>query len=670
MIKPHYNVGPLSRTVGRGNREVNPESVTQGLLNQIKYPTKGSTHFEFENNTIYGIKHDSGTLDFSAQAIGTGNGGLNVVGAGPIEDQGYVTQCSNGCIVYRYLPFTQSGSATVFARVSNDVGDDEIRIKHQFGRVRVFSNGQAQPVFDTNQYNKNKTWNFNLNVNGPGYLLIESWGKNISTLGVLNISYSNSYLTNLPSAGVRIKEIANYTENGKLASKKIYDYNKEETEISSAVLTNDNGIVYSAPNISNYQITGNNLSSTVSYSLSSISRFGTENTAVIYSNVREIQVDSLGKTNGYTRFEFSTGGNYMRDEGLFISQNASVGKLIKKSEYGKKGNSLLPIRITKYNYIDDSNKISILKGFKITRRSSINVNENPSNPTQVPSPYAGFIGINGVPNNAINNCKIIKYDISVPWRRIGSERVTENIYNSSYQITDSINTTKIYNYNNPNHLQLSSQITANSLGETLETKYYYPGDVEVSSEPLVNDLVLKNILVPLKIQSFKSGNKLNERKTVYKNWGNNLFMPELIQGSKGNENPETRVRFVNINTSNGNVQQLRQENGIDVTYLWGYNGVYPIAKVEGASFAQILSVLGITEQNIGSLTAAPANIRSLLPNAMVTTYTYKPLVGVSTITDPKGDTVYYNYDSQGRLITIRDNLGNILSENTYHYRPN
>ncbi|MGN7812046.1 hypothetical protein ACTJIW_24050, partial [Flavobacterium sp. 22659] len=61
-------------------------------------------------------------------------------------------------------------------------------------------------------------------------------------------------------------------------------------------------------------------------------------------------------------------------------------------------------------------------------------------------------------------------------------------------------------------------------------------------------------------------------------------------------------------------------------------------------------------------------LRANLPNAMVTTYTYIPLVGVSTITDPKGQTTTYTYDSFGRLEFVKDNKGNILSENQYNYK--
>jgi len=53
---------------------------------------------------------------------------------------------------------------------------------------------------------------------------------------------------------------------------------------------------------------------------------------------------------------------------------------------------------------------------------------------------------------------------------------------------------------------------------------------------------------------------------------------------------------------------------------------------------------------------------------MITTYTHKPLIGITSITDPRGEKTTYHYDSFGRLILIKDADGNIISENKYNYR--
>jgi len=60
-------------------------------------------------------------------------------------------------------------------------------------------------------------------------------------------------------------------------------------------------------------------------------------------------------------------------------------------------------------------------------------------------------------------------------------------------------------------------------------------------------------------------------------------------------------------------------------------------------------------------------IRGNNPEAQVTTYTYKPLVGVTSVKDPRGYTMYYSYDAQNRLQYVKDQDGKVYSKNEYHY---
>ena len=50
----------------------------------------------------------------------------------------------------------------------------------------------------------------------------------------------------------------------------------------------------------------------------------------------------------------------------------------------------------------------------------------------------------------------------------------------------------------------------------------------------------------------------------------------------------------------------------------------------------------------------------------ITTYTYKPLVGITSITDPSGHSVYYEYNDSGKLKVIRDDKGKVLKSYDYH----
>jgi YD repeat-containing protein len=61
-------------------------------------------------------------------------------------------------------------------------------------------------------------------------------------------------------------------------------------------------------------------------------------------------------------------------------------------------------------------------------------------------------------------------------------------------------------------------------------------------------------------------------------------------------------------------------------------------------------------------------VRVYPSNAYITTYTYKPLIGISSETDPNGKTIYYEYDPFNRLKLIRDQDGKIVKTSDYKYQ--
>lgn len=116
-----------------------------------------------------------------------------------------------------------------------------------------------------------------------------------------------------------------------------------------------------------------------------------------------------------------------------------------------------------------------------------------------------------------------------------------------------------------------------------------------------------------------------------------------------------------------------KDNIEHVVYLWGYNGQYPIAKIENATYSAVQTALsGVTPDalakqphpNMDQVNA----LRTALPKALIHTYTYRPHVGIIAETDSKNVTIHYEYDSMNRLKYIRDMYGNILKSFDYQYK--
>jgi YD repeat-containing protein len=125
-------------------------------------------------------------------------------------------------------------------------------------------------------------------------------------------------------------------------------------------------------------------------------------------------------------------------------------------------------------------------------------------------------------------------------------------------------------------------------------------------------------------------------------------------------------------------------------YIWGYKGRYPVAKIEcciqltsslllaSSYYNTVISCIGSTNLSILDINPTDDQIRTIfsslqanpnLKGAMITYYTYKPLVGITSETDPHGVTTYYDYDPFNRLMDIKDINSKKIKEFQYHYKP-
>ncbi|AQX06875.1 hypothetical protein ATB99_10920 [Elizabethkingia meningoseptica] len=169
----------------------------------------------------------------------------------------------------------------------------------------------------------------------------------------------------------------------------------------------------------------------------------------------------------------------------------------------------------------------------------------------------------------------------------------------------------------------------------------------------------------------------------------NLILPKKTTTSFANSNKVNEITN-DYYDNKGNLLQTTT-NLKSSTVLYGYHQQYPIVKIEGATYEEIMKAFGLPETDPNSYlnldiikksdldqdqTTESALILALdqfrtkpeFSNFQITTYTYDPLIGITSITLPNGIKQFYQYDTNNKLKAIADVNGNIIEEYEYKYK--
>lgn len=228
-----------------------------------------------------------------------------------------------------------------------------------------------------------------------------------------------------------------------------------------------------------------------------------------------------------------------------------------------------------------------------------------------------------------------------------------------------------------NSLLCISTNEKNSSGDSLFTKYYYPEDFP-GQAPYMN-MCTANIYDVVKIEQVKNG-KMIGVTTPFLEVRPGLFRTTSQDVSYSTNGNTYMQRLSYKYDMFGNKCEVSKDDKENMVLLYGYNHQYVVARIENATYEDVIAAMPAGEETIKMMANADdftplekniAILRTTLPKARVTSYTYKPLVGVASITDATGMTTYYEYDELGRLAGSYRNNGNaveVLEQYNYHYK--
>ena len=645
-----------------------------GLLEEVIYPTKGKTVFEYEANratiekplpnfntpfpnstdfsynylylwqTEFGnFEHDlpsSGTTTFTIDQ--TAVFGYNFKATGNVY---CAANCGGGLSGVPYI---------TIRNVSTGAEDIVVRyLEQNFDEERTLAPGTYEVI--VHSYSSSPGQGF-ASASNDMFYIADPQGNPFP-------------FREFEVGGARLKSVTNYNYDDSFIGKKQYTYEQSRWGqiVSSGILMNELiyhgkfGVYDYSPQ---YFLGGFNMSSGSSLSLD----FSAQGSHIGYSYVKEEDVDASGNTKGNILTA------YVNEKNEFATKLIGVTKIISQN---------LPSSITD-NYPDVAYGNAYLLGvppvsFSYKNGNVIfeNVEDDGFAILQSTDNTFEDIEIMNVPvfrahlNGSINVVEDYEYS------QTGNQYLPKTSINKQYfgSISDSVTTTVTNTYETSRYLPRSRVTTTSENGVTKKEEWYYPFDSSygVSALPNMNNLITENrVTAPILTRSYENNTLLTQVLTKYGSFSGKYWRSE-VQDAKDDDALESRALF-NSYDSFGNLREYTQTDGSPVTYIWGYNSMYPVAKIENATYSQVvatgvnLSTLNNVNTSDSAMRTELNTIRNGLSGALVTTYTYKQGVGISSVTDPSGYLMTYEYDQYNRLKRVKDADGNIVSENDYHYK--
>ncbi len=690
-----YNNGITSNpSVCSNGLSYDPNTIKKGLLWKITYPTGGSKEFTFEPNTfsyvgnqvIPASEYMSNPINVSAAEITRNFSATN----GQINSIPQIVNFTHAQSVYV--------STTLTAGSASEANLYRISLSKLGGPSYEFSVDQASCA--------------SASV-GAGVYILELIYKTPTfdphtVSGSVRLDYAIQNATvseSLLGGGVRIKEIK--FKDGLNEAKKIsYDYNdasnsnkssgsvdgrlgnlsKEYTQTTFKSLFNGatNSPLGFGGKLTTYEIT----SKGVNAQLSKGSYIG-------YKTVKVSQ-----ENNGYSTYSYTNAQDYPSPAQVFEfpfrpfpNIDHKRGQLQKSEVFNESNQKLKEVTHTYQNFeelISTSLSVIDMEQCEWKQFYGTYVDYISNSPTNVPPCGQGTCLLN------YDDCGniMVHYDddLESTYTRVIETATKDYTYVGSNQsITERV---EQYGYNTINFQRNEVTTYFEGIGSNepyYSTKTFFPvggypsSDYTSTQNAAISKMIaLNKINVPVYTETYKNTTLLTKSQNVFREFFTNMVELEEVKTAKGNQGLESRLTYHSY-YDNGRVKEVSQKDGSTTVYIWGYNETLPIAKIDNATYAEVSSQIPnlqnksnddddtCTDQSScdeKNLRTALTNLRNTaaLSDALVTTFTYDPVKGVTSVTDPTGQTMYYHYDSLNRLEMVTDVDNKVISKNTYNYK--
>lgn len=488
----------------------------------------------------------------------------------------------------------------------------------------------------------------------------------------------------------RIKKIDNYTLDGQLASRRSFKYGANESGLGMAVQPLNDEDFITSKLISVYINNGSNswdhefnIHRTEISSRPLMDDYLEASSSIVYDQVTEYIEDAEGNNSGKTEYIYDYSNlESIRNRRLIEADDEypdSPYLPIYKSDYLKKYKAWdtgKQKEVNTYKKVGKNYSLISKNSFSYLSKGGETVKMllyHPLFDIMYKNPPCGEMS---QLNMALGQCMdspkmrfIFRGDNSF----VSGAKLLQQKEEIQYTDDGEIRTTSSYKYND--NLMPTETIVTDSENNLRKQENKYPQDY---SDNVSVEMVKRNIIEPVIGQfSYLGTTPLYKSFSPYK-IENNIFVPHYIETAKGDEPMKQEILFDKYD-SKGNILGITQKGSLKATYLWGYGSLFPVAKIEGMSYSEVEQAIGIStiqqiaNANVPSILQSYCdNIRTSLSSrdVLVTTYTYKPLVGVASITDPSGIVIYYEYDDHNRLkeiYIIENNVRKIIQAYSYAY---